>query len=138
MKIMNVSVVYDHTGDHVLMCLRKKDPYKGKLNFVGGKVEPGENYQDAAYRELEEETGITRADISLVHLMDMTYHTYGMEIQVFVGKLRHAVSVFGDENELLWLPAKGDFTGSERFAGDWNIAHIMETIRKDLNTLLKY
>lgn len=138
MKRMNVSVVYDHTGENVLMCLRRKDPYKGKLNFVGGKVEPGENHQDAAYRELEEETGITRNDIFLVHLMDMTYHTYGMEIQVFVGKLKHAFVVSGDENELVWLPANGDFTGADRFAGDWNIAHIMEIIRQDIDNILKY
>ena len=138
MKRMNVSVVYDHTGENVLMCLRRKDPYQGKLNFVGGKVEPGENHQDAAYRELKEETGITRNDIFLVHLMDMTYHTYGMEIQVFVGKLKHAFVVSGDENELVWLPATGDFTGADRFAGDWNIAHIMEIIRQDIDNILKY
>ena len=58
MKVMNVSVVYDHTGDHVLMCLRKKDPYKGKLNFVGGKVEPGETLQQALMRECAEELAI--------------------------------------------------------------------------------
>mgnify|MGYP002509000193 CR=1 FL=1 len=49
------------------------DPYKGLINFVGGKIEPNENGEDAAYRELLEETGITRSDISLVHLMDFTY-----------------------------------------------------------------
>ena len=135
---MNVSVVFDHTGENVLMCLRRKDPYQGKLNFVGGKVEAGENYLDAAYRELEEETGITQEVISLVHRMDMTYHTYSMEIQVFVGKLKHAFAVSGDENELIWLPANGDFASVDRFAGDWNIAHIMEIIRQDIDNILKY
>ena len=138
MKIMNVSVVYDHTRENVLMCMRRKDPYQGKLNFVGGKVEAGETFLDAAYRELEEETGVTRQDISLKHLMDMTYHTYGIEIQVFVGQLKHEVQVSGDENQLVWLPADGDFTGADRFAGQWNIAHIMEMIRGDIDNILKY
>ena len=120
------------------MCLRRKDPYKGKLNFVGGKVEPGESFRDAAYRELEEETGITRSDVSLVHFMDMSYYTYDIEIQVFVGQLKHAVTVCGEENDLLWLPADGDFTGNDRFAGNWNIAHIMEMIRGDIDNILKY
>lgn len=39
-----------HRGAH-----KKLDP--NKLNGVGGRVEPGENYLDAAIRETEEETG---------------------------------------------------------------------------------
>ena len=58
MKIMNVIVVYDRTRQQILMCLRRKDPYKGKLNFVGGKLETGESSEEAAYRELQEETGV--------------------------------------------------------------------------------
>ena len=138
MKIMNVSVVYDHTRENVLMCMRRKDPYQGKLNFVGGKVEAGETFLDAAYRELEEETGVTRQDIALKHLMDLTYYTNDIEIQVFVGQLKHEVTVSGEENELVWLPADGDFTGADRFAGKWNIAHIMEMIRGDIDNILKY
>ena len=41
------------------MCKRLKEPYKGKFNLVGGKLENSENEYDAAYRELNEETGIT-------------------------------------------------------------------------------
>ena len=63
MKVMNVIAVYDRNREHVLMCIRSKNPYKGKLNFVGGKVEPGEDGVTAAYRELEEETGYKAKDI---------------------------------------------------------------------------
>ena len=55
MKIMNVIAVYDLRREHVLMCIRSKNPYKGMINFVGGKVEPGEAGLAAAYRELAEE-----------------------------------------------------------------------------------
>ena len=118
------------------MCLRRKDPYQGKLNFVGGKVEAGENYLDAAYRELEEETGITHEVISLVHLMDMVYYTYGMQIEVYAGQLNRECRVFGQENELLWLDAAEDFEDMGRFAGDGNIAHIIEMIRHDIDNIL--
>ena len=37
----------------------EKEPYKGMYNFVGGKVEEGETNDEAAYRELFEETGIS-------------------------------------------------------------------------------
>ena len=136
MKIMNVIAVYDHTRQKILMCRRRKDPYKGKLNFVGGKLEPGESSQAAAYRELFEETGITPRDISLVHLMDMVYYTYGIQIEVYTGQLNREFTVSGQENELLWLDAAGDFEDMSRFAGDGNIAHIVEMIRHDIDNIL--
>ena len=133
---MNVIVVYDYTREHILMCVRNKDPYKGKLNFVGGKVEPRESGLDAAYRELLEETAITRQDISLIHLMDMTYYTYRVQIRVYVGRLNKPFVVSGTENQLIWLAADSNFEDMSRFAGEGNIAHIVEMIRDDIDNLL--
>ena len=133
---MNVIVVYDFNRENVLMCRRARDPYQGKLNFVGGKVEPGEHPMEAAYRELFEETSIERKDISLVHLMDMIYYTYHIVIQVFTGKLNKSVNVHGEENPLLWKDAWGDFNDMDIFAGEGNIAHIMEMIRDDIDNIL--
>ena len=39
MKKSNVILVYDENKEKILMCKRKKNPYKGLLNLVGGKVE---------------------------------------------------------------------------------------------------
>lgn len=136
MKIMNVIVVYDQSREHILMCRRVKDPYTGKLNFVGGKVKPGETFLEAAYRELYEETAISPDDIKLVHLMDMVYHTYRVEIQVFAGRLNKPASVHGEENPLLWMDANGDYTDMNKYAGEGNIAHIMEMIRDDIDNIL--
>ena len=63
-------VVFNKTKDSILFCKRKKDPYKGLYNFVGGKVEPGESSEKAAYRELQEETGISPKDIDLYRVMN--------------------------------------------------------------------
>ena len=38
MRGYNVIVVYNENADKILMCKRKKDPYKGLANFVGGKI----------------------------------------------------------------------------------------------------
>ena len=64
MKKLNLILVYNESGDKILMCKRAKEPFKGKFNLVGGKVENGEEELVAAYRELQEETGITNCDIS--------------------------------------------------------------------------
>ncbi len=70
MQGYNLIAVFSPDGEKVLMCRRIKDPYNGLMNFVGGKIEPGEDGETAAYRELFEETGISRRDIKLIHLMD--------------------------------------------------------------------
>ena len=69
MRGYNIIVVYNENADKILMCKRKKEPYKGLANFVGGKIEKNENGLDAAYRELEEETTITKDDITLLHII---------------------------------------------------------------------
>ena len=69
MQGYNLIVIFNEHADKMLMCKRRKNPYKGLSNFVGGKIEENENALEAAYRELEEETAITRNDIILSHLM---------------------------------------------------------------------
>lgn len=44
-----------------------------KWGFVGGHVEPGEDFESAAYRELEEETGL-RLDDGLELFGEFTVH----------------------------------------------------------------
>lgn len=125
MKTYNCIVVFNHDKTKALFCRRIKNPFKGKLNFVGGKVEAGESEEDAAYRELMEETGITREDIRLHRLMDIRYYHQGFDLEMYVGILREDKPLREELNPLLWLPLTEDFADRERFAGEQNIAHIM-------------
>ena len=52
-------MIYKKGGRELLFCRRAKDPYKGKYNLAGGKIEPEEDGFCAAYRELYEESGIS-------------------------------------------------------------------------------
>ncbi len=122
---MNCIVVFNKEKDAILFCRRKKDPFKGRLNFVGGKVEPGESSMDAAYRELQEETGITRRQIRLYRFMDFTYYHQRFVLEMYLGVLEEDVELSEEKNPLLWLPLTEDFTDRERFAGEQNIAHII-------------
>ena len=129
-RTYNCIVVFNREKDRALFCKRKKDPYIGLYNFVGGKVEPGEESAAAAYRELEEETGITGKEISLFRLMDLTYYYQGFSLEIYVGKLSEDVALREEKNPLLWLPLTENFADRERFAGDQNIAHIMNVALK--------
>ena len=122
---MNCIVVFNKDKDKVLFCKRKKEPFKDRLNFVGGKVEPGETSEAAAYRELQEETGITRRQIRLCRLMDLTYYHQDFILEIYVGRLNEDVVLKEETNPLLWLSLEEDFAVRERFAGEQNIAHII-------------
>lgn len=128
MQGYNLIVVYNETADKLLMCRRKKEPYKGLSNFVGGKIEPNEDGLHAAYRELWEETSITGDDITLTHFMDMTYYTSDCYVEVYVGRLNKIVTVSGDENELYWSGLDHDFFNMSEYAGEGNIGHILTEI----------
>lgn len=125
MKAYNCIVVINEDKKAALFCVRENDPYKGLYNFVGGKVEPGEASETAAYRELKEETGITRKQIQLYHFMDIRYYQQDFILELYVGKLKEEVALKKEKKPLIWLPLTENFTDRTRFAGEQNIAHIM-------------
>lgn len=126
MKKLNVILVYDKDEKNILMCRRTKEPYKGKYNLVGGKVEPGEDELVAAYRELEEETAITKNDITLYNLMNFNYKLTDIELEVFVGKLNKEVKLVEEVNKLYWINKNENFFDLDKFAGEGNIGHMLE------------
>jgi len=128
MRKYNIIAVCDMETNQVLMCKRRKEPYKGLFNLVGGKIENGETGEQAAYRELFEETDIGTHSISLIHLMDFTYYSNPYVLEVYVGLLDKAVAVHGDENELRWVDMRSDFF-NDKFAGEGNIGHIMANVQ---------
>lgn len=129
MRGYNVIAVFAPDKKTMLMCRRAKEPYKGLLNMVGGKIETGENGYTAAYRELYEETGIARGDIRITHLMTFTYPLCNEYVEVYAGGLKRAVSLREEKNPLLWIDVSENFFDMERFAGEGNIGHIMEHIK---------
>lgn len=131
----NCIVVFDKNKEKLLFCKRAKNPYKGLLNFVGGKVEPEENSENAAYRELFEETGISRRDIKLHRLMDMTYYQQQFVLEMYVGILEYDVLLTEEVNSLEWINITDNFADSNRYAGDKNIAHIVEVAKPRTSTV---
>ena len=124
-KHYNCIVVFNKNRDRILFCKRMKPPYEGLYNFVGGKVEPDESSIPAAYRELYEETGISRNQITLFPLMDITYYQRKFVLELYVGQLQDEVELIEEKNPLIWMPLTEDFADSGKYAGDKNIAHIV-------------
>ncbi len=129
MRKLNLIVVFNKNLDKALFCIRSKEPYKGKYNFVGGKVKKGESNFQAAYRELFEETGISNKDIKLDHFMNLNYFKYENNVQVYYGILENEVTLVEENNKLEWLPINDELLNIKKFAGNYNIPHIIRQIK---------
>lgn len=137
MKKLNVIIVYDKDERKILMCKREKEPYKGMFNLVGGKVEENEDELHAAYRELEEETGITSDDIRLINVMNFEYKMSDMELELYAGKLNKDIEVVEEVNKLYWMDSKENFFDLEKFAGEGNIGHMLKQVELYKNEIFK-
>ncbi len=129
MRKLNLVVVFNTDLEKVLFCIRANEPYKGLYNFVGGKVEENETNDEAAYRELFEETGISSKDIELDHFMDLNYFKYENNLQVYYGILKHDVTLVEEKNKLEWITINDKLLDNSKFAGNYNIPHIIKQIK---------
>lgn len=129
MEKFNLIAVIDVLEENVLMCMREKQPYKGLYNLVGGKVET-EDFLEEAYRELGEETGITKKDIILEHLMDFRYTRQDLELQVYYGFVEKNIVLKEEINKLKWISMEEEFSNLNKFAGVGNIHHILNIIKE--------
>jgi len=126
----NLILVLNPSETKVLMCKRMTDPYLGKYNLVGGKIEDGENELESAYRELIEETGITRNDITLFEFIDFVWHPVKMKMKVYIGRLEHQVSLIEEAHPLEWIDISSNFFDGESFAGEGNIGHMIQIYKQ--------
>ncbi len=63
---LTVDIVAPMEGVGVVLIRRRNEPFEGQLALPGGFVDIGETVEDAAVREMKEETGL---DVELVRLV---------------------------------------------------------------------
>lgn len=129
MEKVNCIIVLNREKNRLLFCKRMNDPYKGLFNFVGGKIEKGEDSLHAAYRELYEETGITDKDINLYPFMNFVWHFQQIRMEVYIGVLKSEVKLRSEKHPLYWLDMFEDFFDMKVFAGEGNIGHMIEILK---------
>ena len=95
----SVAVLND---DRFLLVRRGREPAKGLYAFPGGRLEDGEHAEQAARRELFEETGITAGPLRFVRDLDVgaagtRKDGGGFRLSVFCGRYEHGVPRAGDD-----------------------------------------
>ena len=75
--------------ENALLIQRAKQPAIGLWSLPGGKVEWGEKLEDAARRELLEETALTVDDLEFGEFVEIIGPSHHFVISVFVGRLNN-------------------------------------------------
>ena len=134
MKKYNVIVRLDKDMKNTLICKRTKDPYMGMYNLVGGKIEKDNDEINEAYRELVEETNISKEDTNLINFMNIEYVSMNKVLEVYFGILNKEVKLIEEVNKLEWVSIEDNFFDMKKYAGEGNIGHIIEEIKIYLNS----
>ena len=65
----------------------------------------------------------------LDHFMDLNYFKYQNNLQVYYGILNHEVNLIEEKNKLEWLTINDEMLNNSKFAGNYNIPHIIRQIK---------
>jgi 8-oxo-dGTP diphosphatase len=72
--------------DRLLLVERARPPAQGMFAFPGGRVEPGETLEEAARRELLEETGLRAEFLKVFETYALSGAANGFSLTVFIGE----------------------------------------------------
>ncbi|RLE48945.1 MAG: hypothetical protein DRJ31_06185 [Candidatus Methanomethylicota archaeon] len=107
--LVGVGVVIIRNGK-ILLVKRKKDPGKGLWSIPGGLVRLGEKLEDAAKREVKEETGLTISIVRLIDVVDVIHEDQDGRIEYhyvlvdYLGEVANGVLRPGsDVDEVRWF-----------------------------------
>ena len=104
-------VIFTRIDDtlHVLLARRAIEPEKGKWTVPGGHVDKGERFDDAAVRELEEETGISGVELHRLDVFDRPdrdprYRSVGVAYACMIDSKAVKLSATQEATAFKWFP----------------------------------
>jgi dihydroneopterin triphosphate diphosphatase len=123
-------------GPEYLALLRASHKiYAGQWRMIGGKVDPGETYWQAAYREIQEETQLTPSPFWTVPTVNQFYnpkHDVFHKIPIFAGEIDvDADPILDDEHtDYRWVSA-GDIETFFLWPEQQRIVHAIDGILRN-------
>ena len=106
MKIINVVAAIIKKGNKVFIAKRGHGEFKGKWEFPGGKIEPGESGEEATIREIKEEL---KADIEVEKFFSEINDNRGdicFNVKFYICKLKSDKMEVTEHLDYKWVEPK--------------------------------
>lgn len=99
MNIMKISIsdVIIIENNKVLLVQEKKQMAYALWNFPGGKLEPGETPEKAAYREIREELSVDLIKPKFIKTYPVQNSGVNLDLNTFTGSIKGNVKIKDDE-----------------------------------------
>ena len=108
-KIPETVLCYIKKDDCYLLLLRNKkenDMNEGKWMGVGGHIEEGETPEQAAIREIREESGLVISDLFYAGIVEFVNDDYSEIMHLFTTNHFTGELIECNEGTLAWIPIK--------------------------------
>ena len=103
MKTVKVVAAVIRCEDKIFATARGYGDFKGQWEFPGGKIEPGENPQQALVREIKEELDTEIAVGELITTIEYDYPTFHLSMACFWCSVVSGELVLKEAQEARWL-----------------------------------
>jgi len=107
MKTVRVVAAVIRQGDRIFATARGYGEFKGKWEFPGGKVEPGETPHQALVREIQEELAVKIEVGELIDTIEYDYPTFHLSMDCFWCVVVDGEIILKEAEAAKWLGKDG-------------------------------
>ncbi|MBP9738331.1 NUDIX domain-containing protein [Candidatus Saccharibacteria bacterium] len=115
-KVITYTLLED--DKHYYLSTKTKDPYRGLLNMVGGKVHIGESTSDSAKREVLEKTGLVVVDVRLRGIAEVRIYSENVLLSHIVAYIYSSSIVATEQDSGLVAIQKNRLSAQDDCAPD--------------------